>query len=334
MEWLILTDNQLNQLPNSIGLLTNLKKCMLAGNQLTSLPDSMKNCRNLELIRLAANQFTELPSWLYELPHLSWIAFGGNPLSNTMFTNTIIHEIEWNNIVLQEKLGEGASGVVYKGIWKNGDNEMLVAVKLFKGIATSDGLPEDEMKASIQTGSHPHCTKVHGKLINCPMGLGLVLDLIDPIFKILGLPPSFDSITRDTYPDDAYMDWNHIISIAKGVASVCDHLHSKGISHGDLYAHNILVYNGQCLLSDFGAASFFDPSSTYAKAVQGFEVRAYGCLLEELIMLFLKSGGDKLKSSECLIEFQNIQIKCMNENPLDRPSFKSIIEKLDNILIT
>lgn len=330
IEWLILTDNELTSLPLSIGSLTKLRKCMLAGNKLSFLPTTMKHCQKLELIRLAANNFTDFPDWLYELPRLSWIAFGGNPVSTILSTNDNIDIIHWNEIKLYEKLGEGASGVVHKGIWKKDNTEILVAIKLFKGVATSDGLPEDEMKASIHQGNHPNSSKVYGKLIDCPMGLGLVLELIDPSFKILGLPPSFDTITRDTYPEDKKLDLDHVISVAKGVVSVCSHLHSRGISHGDLYAHNILVDDkGESLLSDFGAASFYDPSSLHASSIEGFEVRAFGCLLEELIQLAFKSAEQfDDKSREAIVKLQDIQMNCMKENPLSRPTFNSIIANL------
>ena len=64
---MILTDNEIERLPESIGLLTNLKKCMLAGNKLKTLPESMKNCQNIELIRLAANNFDKFPDWYYTI---------------------------------------------------------------------------------------------------------------------------------------------------------------------------------------------------------------------------------------------------------------------------
>ena len=50
--WLILTDNELTTLPNSIGGLTLLQKFMLSGNKLSSLPNSISKCINLELLRL------------------------------------------------------------------------------------------------------------------------------------------------------------------------------------------------------------------------------------------------------------------------------------------
>jgi hypothetical protein len=151
--WLILTDNKINNIPASIGNLPRLQKLMLAGNCLRSLPTEMANCRELELVRLACNRLDHLPQWLVTLPKLSWLAFSGNPCcthgTNSTAVDSSISSFSWKDISLGAKLGEGASGYVYKADWTNGiGTTREVAVKLFKGEATSDGSPEDEMKVS------------------------------------------------------------------------------------------------------------------------------------------------------------------------------------------
>ena len=62
IRWLILTNNKIEKLPASFGIMSQLQKLMLAGNRLQSLPQEMAECLNLELIRLSANQLQELPS--------------------------------------------------------------------------------------------------------------------------------------------------------------------------------------------------------------------------------------------------------------------------------
>ena len=79
LAWLILTDNQLVVLPETLGRLTGMRKLMLANNRLGSLPQSMAAMRELELLRLANNRLTALPPWLYALPKLTWLAIAGNP---------------------------------------------------------------------------------------------------------------------------------------------------------------------------------------------------------------------------------------------------------------
>ena len=136
------------ELPSTIGQLKGLRKLMLAGNCLSSLPDELQQCAELELLRISANNLTSLPSWLLRLPKLSWLAYSGNPLAANKVQEPInsirepIKEIDWSELQLLEKIGEGASGVVHKATYQNEP----VALKLFKGDTTSDGLPEYEMK--------------------------------------------------------------------------------------------------------------------------------------------------------------------------------------------
>lgn len=291
LRWLILTDNQLESLPPEIGNCPHLQKLMLAGNQLTELPETLARCTNLELLRIAANQLAELPPWLLALPRLSWLAYAGNPFCAAAEAAIVarhpIAAIPWAQLRIEQQLGEGASGVIYRAGWQRGAGgpAQEVAVKLFKGAVTSDGLPHSEMAACISAGAHPNLIAVQGKIEQHPAGAeGLVLALIDPTFRNLAGPPSLASCTRDVYAPGTEFSLPAALRLARGVAAAAAHLHTQGIMHGDLYAHNILyTTEGVGLLGDFGAACFFDPAAPAARALQQLEVRAFGCLLEELL---------------------------------------------------
>ena len=201
LRWLILTDNSICELPSTIGHCRNLQKLMLSGNRLQRLPEEMANCTALELIRLAANHFTELPSWLLSLPKLSWLAFAGNPCST--FHRTPLPkmlDISWHDLILKNKLGEGASGEIFNGLWCKNEEYYAVAIKLFKNSMTSDGLPQCEMETCLAAGSNEYLITVFGRLIDHPQKIeGLVMPLIDPSYMPLAGPPSFASCTRDVY---------------------------------------------------------------------------------------------------------------------------------------
>jgi hypothetical protein len=357
VRWLILTDNRLQKLPATIGNLTRLQKLMLAGNELRSLPAELANCKNLELIRLAANQLPALPVWLLDLPRLSWLAYSGNPFcqsfysdysetrspshtpsSHTLSSHTTLKNIDWQDLTIGEMLGQGASGVIYQAVWKDtSQSEAIeVAVKLFKGDITSDGLPLDEMAACIAAGDHSNLVQVLGKVINHPQdSKGLIFALISPAYRNLGNPPSLDSCTRDTYPPETTFTLPVILRIAQGIASATAHLHDRGILHGDLYAHNILVDEaGNSLMGDFGAACFFDPNDPPQAAAQGdrvlsqslqrLEVRAFGCLLEDL----LDRWDSDTNGSAAIAQLRELQQDCMNSNPYQRPLFVDICDRL------
>lgn len=311
ISWLILTDNRLTTLPVSIGKLRKLQKCTLAGNRLQNLPDEMAECRNLELLRLSANNLQAIPTWLWNLPKLSWLAFSGNSCSpKAQFE---LQEIPYESLVVSERLGSGASGDIYKAYSK--EHERPLALKLFKGSITSDGYAHDEMNATMSTGEHPNLIKVLSKLQGDER-LGLILEYIPNVYRNLGLPPDFETCTRDTFTEETSFTPESILEVAKGIASASAHLHARGLMHGDLYAHNILINDdNHCYLGDFGAASFYEP---HRKEFERIEVRAFGCLLEDMLSLCPTRGGAIYTMLEELRE------KCMNEAVEERPLFSEM----------
>jgi serine/threonine protein kinase len=228
---------------------------------------------------------------------------------------------------LQQTLGQGASGVIHQAQWQNSAGEQPVAVKLFKGAVTSDGLPQHEMTACLQAGAHPHLIPVLGQLADHPGGEpGLVMALIDPGFRTLAGPPSLDSCTRDSYAPDTGFDLPTAISIALTIASAARHLHAQGLMHGDLYAHNILHNTqGAALLGDFGAASFLAPQDQpQALALQRLEVRAFACLLEEL----LERCTPPAEAAPAWETLTNLKTAGLQETPGARPLFAEIEQLL------
>jgi hypothetical protein len=329
LRWLILTDNEIETLPAEIGACSQLQKLMLAGNRLRELPDELSACSRLELLRLAANQISELPRWLLRLPRLAWLAYAGNPFSEALeaaaLIDTPIARIQWDQLTLEQSLGEGASGVIYRAELRQNHTHASrpVAVKLFKGAVTSDGLPDCEMAACIRAGDHANLIPVAGKVDDHPAGThGLVMELIDPTFGNLAGPPSLASCTRDIYSPSARFDRVTVLGIAHGIAAAADHLHQRGVMHGDLYAHNILHGGqGRALLGDFGAASFYSVSDRdVGVALQRVEVRAYGCLLEELLERW--DGLDT--QTEIAAKLVALKDNCLSDDIDSRPLFSEI----------
>jgi hypothetical protein len=339
LRWLILTDNKIAELPSELGSCAYLQKLMLSGNQLQDLPIQMSACTRLELLRISANCFTQLPSWLLSLPKLAWLAYAGNPFSDAdelvAATEQNITQIDWSNLELQQILGEGASGVIYRANHQLEDVTVPVAVKVFKGNLTSDGLPCSEKAAYIAAGVHSGLIPVLGEINGHPQNAsGLVMSLIAPSFVNLAQPPSLESCTRDSYSVESRFTLATVLNIAQCVAKAADHLHAKGVMHGDLYAHNIL-WNAQsdCLLGDFGAASFVPLHNlNIAKSIQRIEVRAFACLLEEL----LDRCDESLKGQHVFDTMRNLQLRCAQLEVNARPLFdeiQSVLMSLDAVMI-
>lgn len=319
LRWLILTDNQLAGLPAEIGHCSRLQKLMLSGNQLAELPDEIAACTQLELIRLAANRFETLPAWLTTLPRLAWLAYSGNPCSDVHETAAMaqltLPQIAWHELRIQHVLGEGASGIIYRADWA----ATAVAVKIFKGAVTSDGLPHSEQAACSVAGSHAGLIPVLGKISDHPdHTAGLVMALIPPQFVNFAQPPSLASCTRDCYPADTQFTLPAAMQLAHCIADAVAHLHAQGVMHGDLYGHNILWDGqGEGLLGDFGAASFL-PRDESSLTLQRLEVRAFGCLLEELL-----DRCDAIHD-EHFAALRDLQNRCTQAEVALRPLFDEI----------
>lgn len=317
LRWLVLTDNRLEHLPEELGQCVDLQKLMLSGNRLRALPPTLAKCEKLELLRIAANNLSALPQWLMAMPRLSWLAFAGNPFSAThTAAPPPVANILWRELTLEEKLGEGASGIIHRATL-NGES---VAVKIFKGAMTSDGLPEHEMAACIGAGRHPNLIPVLGIIPDHPAKLAaLVMPLIDSSLRNLAGPPSLQSCTRDIYAEDACFSASTVLNISSGIASAAERLHAQGIMHGDLYAHNILYCgNGNAVLGDFGAASLFEPRDALSPALEQVEVRAFGCLLEELLE----------RCDANIPALRQLMHDCLHPSPLERPAFAEIVARL------
>jgi hypothetical protein len=282
LRWLTLTDNAIDTLPAALGERPLLQKLMLSGNRLEALPDSLAGHSRLELLRLAANRFEALPGWLAEAPNLAWLAWAGNPFDHGAPPSG--RTVAWSALRPGRPLGEGASGLVQAAEWTDGAQTRPVALKLFKGAMTSDGLPEREMAACLAAGEHPNLTGALGQLVDHPDGAqGLLMALLPPDWRVLAGPPSLESCSRDVYDPALRLDLDIALRIARDVATGAAHLHAKGLSHGDLYAHNILWDGaiGQAVLSDLGGASFL-PNGP-GDRLDRLDVLAFGRLLAELL---------------------------------------------------
>jgi hypothetical protein len=294
LRWLILTDNRIAALPSTLTDCTRLQKLMLAGNRLTRLPPGIGRLQRLELLRLSANAFERvdhaLTDELLALPQLAWLAHAGNPFSaareQAAQATATVTPIAWHELRLQALLGEGASGHIHAAQWQPaGGPAQDVAVKLFKGAVTSDGLPACEIAATLRAGRHPHLVGVLGALADHPHGTpGLVLPRLAPQWKPLAGPPSMASCSRDVYGAELRLPVAQAMSVARAATAALNHLHGCGLAHGDLYAHNLLVDGeGRALLSDLGAASLLPgDDQPRAAALQALDRRALDILLDEL----------------------------------------------------
>ncbi|WP_160060946.1 leucine-rich repeat-containing protein kinase family protein [Psychromonas sp. L1A2] len=291
LRWLILTDNKITSLPEALGERKRLQKLALAGNQLKRLPKSIDQLVNLELLRISANQLLAFPIQILILPKLAWLAFSGNPFCETDLHIKSVPEVASTDYRLLEVLGQGASGIIYQTKWNNTVNQADsfpedIAVKVFKGEVTSDGYPQDELQACLKVGTHKNLVKSVAQ-VNESNYLALVMELIPTHFKNLGLPPDFQTCTRDTFESGFSLSIESIKKIVEQMQQVFEHLHNNQVCHGDLYAHNTLFdQQSNIIFGDFGAASMYHMLLPVVKeSIKEIERRALMHFIDDLLKI-------------------------------------------------
>ncbi|GKT51382.1 malignant fibrous histiocytoma-amplified sequence 1 [Colletotrichum spaethianum] len=329
LRWLILTNNRIEALPRGIGRCSRLQKCMLAGNSLSTLPDDMSACHKLGLLRLSANNFAGLPPWLFEMPELAFLSVAGNPCCAVSLDEelALLRKVEWHDLEIGSLLGHGASGDIFKASWTLADSVVeQVAVKLFKGEVTSDGTPLDEMAACLAAGSHDNLISTLASIQGHPEKHGLIMQLIPPHYQTLGLPPSLQTCTRDRYGTDNPLFLETALEILRGIAAAACHLHSRKVSHCDLYAHNILVNEtGHALLGDFGAATIYEHLDGFD--FEKLEVLAFGHLVEDMLGLVNIKEEDG-RGQKALRELQKLHTHCSTPVVCERLTFAQAVREI------
>lgn len=71
--------------------------------------------------------------------------------------------------------------------------------------------------------------------------------------------------------------------MCQGLAGALAYLHSQGVCHGDVYAHNIMLEgDSHAVLCDFGAAFCYDPAAA-GRFWEAMEVLAFGLFMQGLV---------------------------------------------------
>ena len=252
--WLILSDNEIEVLPKSLGKCRKMRKLMLAGNKIKELPTFMSELTNLELLRASDNRIEVFPEFLYRLPKLAWLAFAANPCTEKAAANAMERGTRADKRVVNfedlgvdegKNLGSGASGTVHRGEMDG----FYVAIKVYNNMGkTSDGRPEDEMAAAslatsttsdIVEGEQDEQEETAGsggvietlaKFTTKDGKRGLVMEYLDPAdWKNLGGPPSFETVTRDVFDErEGKFTAREILAVAVNVDKGINQLHNNG----------------------------------------------------------------------------------------------------------
>lgn len=353
LEWLIAQSNEIDTILDPERL-HRVRKCMLSHNRLTegAVEALLKAIPNMHMLRLACNRLESLPEALLRHPTLAWVALGGNPYAVAQARKATARTADGNDasggvppllsaddqasmLTLGSELGAGSGGKVYRGDLRGSP----VAVKIFTASHFSDGSAETEWAMATLVGSCPHAVRTVARL-DSDGRKGLCLQLLEGA-RPLAQPPSFSSVTRDTWslPEHA-LSPGEALRVAIRVSRACAWFHARGCSHSDVYLHNVIACRlpsgalDDVRLSDLGAASAYDRDAH--GGLEAIEVRAFGCLLDDLLQLADSSAPGMSARAHASRELELMDLwarRCVEAQagPV-RPTFEEVALGLESAL--
>ncbi|XP_071794664.1 uncharacterized protein [Asterias amurensis] len=283
-----------------------------------------------------------------------------------------VKELDRTLLKLEKELGSGQFGVVYKGyvlgVYSK-EEYSPVAVKSLKCNA-SQSMKEDfldEIKLIIEIGTHPNILPVLGcctvdepyYLITEYMKYG---DLLHFLWKC----------REENRPDDDHvyiMTETNKIQIARQIARGMEYLSNTRYYHGDLAARNVLVGEDLVVkISDFGLADDIYQNgykrlaphrkrpvkwvsletNLEGKCTIQSDVWSFGIVLYEIYTLGsmpypgldgrevvrrLQTSYRMDKPDNCPDEIYDIMRQCWREKPTERPTFTSLFNTFDRMLV-
>ncbi|MCU0721577.1 MAG: serine/threonine protein kinase, partial [Pirellula sp.] len=185
---------------------------------------------------------------LQELPHMALLESSLKPDRSL----TILDDFQSTNYEIQDEIGRGASGVVFRT--KDRSTNRLVALKLMKLSRN----PESAMRLtreieSLSRLNHPNVVSIidQGAIKD---HVFIVMSLVDGccMSDFFSKTPT---LLASYWISDLKNDWSRLANWGREIAGALEYIHSQNIYHRDLKPANILIdRDGKCFITDFGLA--------------------------------------------------------------------------------
>uniref|UniRef100_A0A094ZWG6 non-specific protein-tyrosine kinase n=1 Tax=Schistosoma haematobium TaxID=6185 RepID=A0A094ZWG6_SCHHA len=228
-------------------------------------------------------------------------------------------EINRNSVTLEQVLGEGQFGDVYKGSYRRKPNfdPLLVAVKTCKLDASYEERKRFLEEAHILGEfDHPHIIKLFGVCSDEPIWLVMEYAALGELRHYLIAKQNELTIKQ-------------LLTYSYQIVTALACLESKKCVHRDIAARNILVSRPDCVkLADFGMSLILTDKNDF-QAVCIWEILSKGVkpfsnLTNAEAVEQIARGVRLERPDKCPHSLYEILLQCWNANPTLRPTFSML----------
>lgn len=268
-------------------------------------------------------------------------------------TDSLDYEIMWEDLTVEEQIGQGSCGTVYHGFWYGSD----VAVKVFSKQEYSDDaiLSFRQEVCLMKRLRHPNILLFMGA-VTSPERLCIVTEF---------LPRG--SLFRLLQKSTSKLDWRRRIHMAVDVARGMNYLHNCNppVIHRDLKSSNLLVdKNWTVKVADFGLSRVKHETYLASKTGKGTpqwmapevlrngpsdeksDIYSFGVVLWELTTQKIPWDDRNAMQVIGAVAFMNQRLEipndvdprwasliesCFDSEPRQRPTFQELLERLKDL---
>jgi hypothetical protein len=246
------------------------------------------------------------------------------------------------------QLGTGAFGTVYKGLYCNQDSVAIKVLHRLEEPRHTEAFAREV--ALLKTLRDRHIVQFLGACLNGPQGTAMLVTELMELGDLWRALPARDGQGHRIF------SWNRRGKrVMQDVARGLRYLHSKRIVHFDLKSANILLSRaGTAKLADIGMARVLHKSylsmvssglGTFAwSAPEVLAGRRCGCKADiyswGVVLWEVCTGEAPVRgvmrsldpyADACPVQVIDLYMRCVSENPEERPTADEILEILENM---